>query len=269
MPDGPFLAGRYRLCRLLGQGGMGSVYLVFDQDQQGLPVALKQIHKGGRNAQQRAEHELSLQREADLLRELHHPHIPRLHTYWSEPDYSYLVLEYIDGETLEQYLQRGGGKPLPLRQALTWDLQLCDALAYLHQQEPPVIYRDLKPSNIMLRRQDGHLLLIDFGIARRFRTGQARDTTALGWPGFAAPEQYGKAQTTPRSDLYSLGVLLHSLLSGLDPSEQPLRFAPLRQLNPAVPEALEQLIAALVSLAPQERPASAVGAAPRRPHLPP
>nr|BBH93039.1 hypothetical protein KTA_12380 [Thermogemmatispora argillosa] len=255
-PDALLLAGRYRLHRPLGQGGMGTVYLALDQDQNGLPVALKQIHKGGLSAQQRADLELSLQREADLLRELHHPNIPRLHAYWSEPDYSYLVLEYIAGETLEQYLQRRSGKPLPLRQVLTWGLQLCDVLAYLHRQEPPIIYRDLKPSNIMLRQQDGRLFLIDFGIARRFRPGQARDTTALGSLGFAAPEQYGKAQTTPRSDLYSLGALLHSLLSGLDPSEQPLRFAPLRQLNPKVPEALERLIATLVALDPQERPAS-------------
>ncbi|WP_376793593.1 protein kinase [Thermogemmatispora sp.] len=255
---GPLLAGRYLLCRPIGQGGMGSVYLALDQhDRYRRPVALKQIHKRGLSAQERAHLELSLQHEAELLQRLTHPCIPRLYAYWSEPDYSYLVLDYIDGDTLEQRLQRQRGQPLGLSSVLTWGLQICDTLAYLHQQEPPIIYRDLKPSNIMLRRQDGQLFLIDFGIARRFRPGQSRDTSVLGSPGFAAPEQYGKAQTTPRSDLYSLGVLLHSLLSGLDPSEQPFCFAPLRQLNPAVPEPLEQLIASLVALDPQERPASA------------
>jgi serine/threonine protein kinase/Tol biopolymer transport system component len=251
------IAARYQLQRPLGQGGMGIVYLALDLEQSARPVALKQIDKRGLSALQRAEIELALQREADLLARLSHPNLPALHAYWSEPDYSYLVIDFIEGETLEERQQQSGGKPLPLHLVLDWGLQLCDVLDYLHQQEPAIIYRDLKPSNIMLRRRDGCLFLIDFGIARQFKPGQMRDTVALGSPGFAAPEQYGRLQTTPRSDLYSLGALLHSLLSGLDPSQQPFHFVPLRQVNPAVPAPLEQLVSSLLALDPQERPSSA------------
>ncbi|GER84007.1 hypothetical protein KTAU_26440 [Thermogemmatispora aurantia] len=254
---GALLLGRYHLIRELGQGGMGTVFLAEDQRLGARAVAVKCLYKHRLSPQERAEAGRAFQQEAELLARLHHPSLPAIHDYWSEPEASYLVMDYIEGETLEVIQQRAGQRPLPLAQVLGWGQQLCEVLAYLHEQQPPIIFRDLKPANVMLRRSDGRLLLIDFGIARHFKPGKAHDTVALGSPGFAAPEQYGKEQTTPRSDLYSLGAVLHSLLSGNDPSEQPFRFAPLRQLNPGVPEGLAQLIEELVALEPKQRPSSA------------
>src|SRR5207302_5229962 len=137
----------------------------------------------------------------------------------------YLVMSFIEGEPLEQYVERMGSS-LPVDEALQIGLHLCSVLEYLHNRQPPIIFRDLKPSNVM-RTPEGQLYLIDFGIARIFKQGQSRDTVALGSPGYAAPEQYGRAQSTPRNDIYSLGATLHHLLSGRDPSESPLVFPPL------------------------------------------
>ncbi len=133
-------------------------------------------------------------------------------------------MEFIEGETLEDYFARTEGGRLPVKEVLDIGIQLCSVLEYLHNHQPPIIFRDLKPGNIM-RTADGHLYLIDFGIARHFKPGQSRDTIALGSLGYAAPEQYGKAQTTARSDIYSLGVILHQALTGNDPvSNKPTMF---------------------------------------------
>ncbi|MBV8822712.1 MAG: tetratricopeptide repeat protein, partial [Ktedonobacteraceae bacterium] len=133
---------------------------------------------------------------------------------------------------------------------------LCDVLSYLHNHQPPIIFRDLKPSNVMID-ESGHIFLIDFGIARIFKPGQLHDTVALGSPGYAAPEQYGKSQSTPRSDIYSLGALLHCLLTADDPSEQPFFFRPASQRNPAVPMELETLLGQMLEMDAEKRPASA------------
>src|SRR5258708_35332883 len=138
---------------------------------------------------------------------------------------------------------------LPLGETLTIALQLCDALHYLHSQQPPVIFRDLKPGNIM-RTRKGRLYLIDFGIARRFKPGQLKDTIPFGSAGFPAPEQYGRAQTTPQADIYSLGALLSCLISGDDPSEHPFQFPPLRHNDIPVMHEPDALILRMVALAP-------------------
>lgn len=135
-------------------------------------------------------------------------------------------MDYIEGQTLEDCVQKSLGNKLPFQRVLHFATQLCIVLDYLHSQQPPIIFRDLKPANVMVTSDD-HLYLIDFGIARLFKLGQAKDTTVLGSPGYAAPEQYGKAQTTERADVYSLGATLHRLLSGQDPSENPFHFSPL------------------------------------------
>ena len=152
-------------------------------------------------------------------------------------------------------------------------MQLCTVLHYLHSQQPPIIFRDLKPANI-IRAPTGQIYLIDFGIARYFKPGQPKDTMALGSPGYAAPEQYGKAQTTPRADLYSLGAVLHQLLTTRDPSEAPFRFTPLRPKNPQshsepgslttsmveiLVNKLETLIASMLDMDVNKRPADVIG----------
>src|SRR5947199_3936032 len=156
-----------------------------------------------------------------------HPHLPLVYEHFQTPGHCYLVMDFIAGETLEQYQSQAPNRRLLLSEVLEIGIQLCRVLDYLHSQHPPIIFRDLKPANIM-RTPTGQLYLIDFGIARYFKPGQAKDTVALGSLGYAAPEQYGTAQTTPRADIYSLGAVLHQLLTGNDPSEAPFQFKPLR-----------------------------------------
>src|SRR5581483_4920887 len=190
--------------------------------------------------------------EAQMLASLQHPNLPHIYDHFSEKGRWYLVMEFIAGETLESYIQRQPEQRLAFAEVLAIGLQLCSVLDYLHTRQPPIIFRDLKPSNIV-RTHAAHLYLIDFGIARHFKPGQIRDTIPFGSPGYAAPEQYGKEQTTPQSDIYSLGALLHQMLSGEDPSEKPFRFSPLRLYGV---EKLEDLITCMTDLNPEKRPKS-------------
>jgi len=165
------------------------------------------------------------------------------------------VMDFIEGETLEKHLNNAKGKCLSVEEVLQIGIQLCSVLGYLHTRQPAIIFRDLKPANIMLTPEE-HLYLIDFGIARHFKPGQTKDTIAFGSPGYAAPEQYGKTQSTPRTDIYSLGVTLHQLLTGIDPSQTPFQFAPLQlQGQPAVLE-LEPLIIQMLDMNENKRPDS-------------
>jgi len=173
----------------------------------------------------------AFQREVSLLSQLAHPNLPRFYEYFQTPGHWYLVMDFIAGETLEEYQSKAPNRHLLLSEVLDIGIQLCIVLDYLHAQQPPIVFRDLKPANIM-RTPTGQLYLIDFGIARYFKPGQAKDTVALGSLGYAAPEQYGKAQTTPCADIYSLGAVLHQLLTTRDPSEAPFRFLPLRPKSP-------------------------------------
>ena len=219
--DQALLHGRYQPGMILGSGGFSVVYRARDL-QTGREVAIKQVTLCNLTAQETIEATNTFNREVSQLCALRHPQIPQLYDHFSDREHWYLVLQYLEGTTLETYLEMRTtqGKSLHMNEALALAFQLCGVLEYLHTQEPPVIFRDLKPSNI-IRTPGGTLCLIDFGIARHFREGQARDTQPLGSPGYAAPEQYGHAQTTPQTDIYSLGALLHALLSGQDPAEQP------------------------------------------------
>ncbi|HEX4207963.1 MAG TPA: tetratricopeptide repeat protein [Ktedonobacteraceae bacterium] len=255
LPEQTLLNGRYQLETRIGQGGMGAVYKATDTRFNNRPVAIKEMSNAGLSEGRLQEAEDAFERESHLLSDLLHPNLPRIYDHFAENDRSYLVMDFIEGESLEDYVERANGSPMPLDQVLTWGEELCDVLTYLHNHQPPIVFRDLKPSNVMI--SNGHIFLIDFGIARIFKPGQSHDTTALGSPGFAAPEQYGKAQSTPRSDIYSLGALLHSLLTGVDPSEQPFFFRPASQLNPAVSPALENLLQRMLDMDSDRRPASA------------
>jgi tetratricopeptide (TPR) repeat protein len=256
LPEQTLLIGRYQLVSRIGQGGMGAVYKASDTRLDGRLVAIKEMSKAGLPPARLEEAEAAFEREARLLGKLLHPNLPRIHDHFTENDRSYLVMDFIDGETLEEYLDKRGHDPLPVEQVLDWAEQLCDVLSYLHNHQPPIIFRDLKPANVMIS-ESGHIFLIDFGIARLFKPGQSHDTVALGSPGYAAPEQYGKAQSTPRSDLYSLGALIHCLLTGDDPSERPFFFRPASQVNPAIPPGLEALLQRMLEMDAERRPASA------------
>ncbi len=253
------LQQRYLVVGPAGRGGMSAVYQAVDTQYGNRRVAIKEMSQGQLNANELAEATARFQQEARLLGSLHHPNLPRIYDAFSEYGRSYLVMDYIDGKTLLQLLKDAGRRPLPVAQVLDYATQLCDVLAYLHAQNPPVIFRDLKPTNVMVT-ENGHVVLIDFGIARFFKEGQAQDTVYLGSPGYAPPEQHGVSQTNPRSDLYALGATLHCCLTGRDPFHADDRFVfpPARLLNPLVPIELDQLIQRLVSLDERQRPTSAL-----------
>ena len=238
---------RYYIIARIGAGGFGSVYKAKDTQSRDRLVAIKEVHLLGLPPQAMIEATNAFQREVSLLSQLDHPNLPRLHEHLQRPGYWYLVMDFIAGDTLEEYQNKAPNRRLLLSDVLTIGIQLCTVLEYLHSQQPPIVFRDLKPANIM-RTPSGQIYLIDFGIARYFKPGQAKDTVALGSLGYAAPEQYGKAQTTPRADIYSLGAVLHQLLTTRDPSEAPFRFTPLRPKSPQGPSDPGSLTTSMVDV---------------------
>jgi serine/threonine protein kinase/uncharacterized RDD family membrane protein YckC/ribosomal protein L40E len=244
-------AGRYLILELLGQGGMGAVYLAEDFRLPGTLIAIKEMSDADLAPHERREAVAAFKQEAHLLARLRHPNIPRVSDIFSENGKEYLVMEYVDGETLEQRLEKSGS-PLPEPDVLKWAEQLCAALYYLHSRQPPIIFRDLKPANIMVDKQ-GQVKLIDFGIVRFFKPGQATDTTKLGSPGYSPPEQYGKGQTDERSDVYALAATLHQLLTGRDPADDPFNFVPPRGLNSRVSQKTSDILMKALAGSPVDR----------------
>lgn len=255
-PMRSFQDGRYRVLSTIGQGGYGAVYQAVDTRQHDQLVAIKSVSLRGLRSGEIIEATETFHRELDLLSTLSHPYLPHLHASFSDPEHWYLVMDYIHGQTLEEYLQASGGR-LPLTEVHAIGLCLCDVLEYLHTRQPPVIFRDVKPANIM-REQTGRLFLIDFGIARRFRPGMRRDTSLLGSPGYAAPEQYGQAQTSPQTDIYGLGITLWQLLSGQDPTTTAIteETISLASQVPPIPNDFKRLLVQMLSSKPEDRPAS-------------
>ncbi len=233
---GTLLGGRYEIEAAVGSGGMGAVYRALDTRLHCV-VAVKELLDRYDTEEERAESIRHFEREARLLAQLSHPNLPRVTDYFVEDSRCYLVMEYIEGETLESRLKLEEGRGLPLLPSLDWAVQLADALTYLHSQDPPIVFRDLKPSNIMIA-SDGAAKLIDFGIARRYQQGATKDTLMYGSPGYSPPEQYGRAQTDPRADIYALGATLHHLLTGRDPAPTPFKFPSIRSINPTLPPSL-------------------------------
>lgn len=209
---------RYHIISEIGQGGFGLVYKAQDSQNKNKLVAIKQINLHSLSPREIIDATDTYNREVGLLSTLKHANLPCIYDHFTDPEHWYLVMDFIAGETLEDYLHKAKGGYLRVREVLTLGIQLCTVLDYLHTQKPPIIFRDVKPVNIM-RTPKGHLYLIDFGIARHFTPGQTKDTGPLGSPGYAAPEQYGKAQTTAQTDIYGLGATLHTLLTGADPLE--------------------------------------------------
>ena len=232
LPAQSQLAGVYVISGAVGQGGMAAVYQATDI-RNNAPVAIKEMSQDSLAPSELQEALDGFVQEAELLMGLRHKGLPRVSGHFSEGSRHYLVMEYIEGKTLEQRQTSAGGKGLPESDVLTWADQICDVLTYLHNRRPPIIFRDLKPANIMVTAH-GRIKLIDFGIARVFVPGRARDTQVLGTPGFAPPEQYGKAQTDPRADVYALGCTLYQLLTGYDPASTPFALPPLNSRAPTI-----------------------------------
>jgi serine/threonine protein kinase len=232
------VGGRYRVVKPLGGGGMKLVYLAEDLRLAARRCALAEVVDNFTNPDAQRQAIEAFQREADMLARLNNEHIPRVFDRFSEQNRHYLVMEYIDGATLEEEMKQTGRR-LAEPRVIEIALQILDTLAYLHGLEPPVIYRDLKPSNVMMMA-NGQAKLIDFGIARHFQPEQ--NATMIGTQGYAPPEQYrGKVEL--RSDLYALGATMHHALSGRDPAnEAPFSFPPLATLCPGIKPALAALV---------------------------
>ncbi|EJW15694.1 serine/threonine protein kinase [Paenibacillus alvei] len=243
---GYLLYDRYRIVRLLGTGGMSVVYLANDERLIGKQWAIKESRPAAQDVRQ-------LVHEASILTTLRHPHLPLIVDFYP-PDTSgraYLVMEYIEGHTIADRLRI---KPLSFEESIRIVLPVCEALSYLHQQNPPVVFRDVKPSNIMLAK-DGQVKLIDFGIARNVNPLSEQDTVKLGTVGFAAPEQYRGQQTDARTDLYGVGALVsHMLTGGAWKGERPLTAS---MLAKDVPENMFGILTRLLAKLPEERYQSA------------
>ncbi len=226
---GAILHHRYRIVKLLGQGGFGALYRAWDTTL-GRPCALKE------NLDVAPEAQRQFLREAKILANLVHPHLPRVTDYFIDNAKQYLVMDYVEGQDLQEMLDDRGA-PLPEDKAVHWICQICDALTHLHSQKPPIIHRDIKPANIKIT-PDGTAVLVDFGIAKVYdpslKTTQGAQAVT---PGFSPHEQYGKGVTDARTDIYALGATLYTILTGVEPPESIQRVTrdpliPARQLNP-------------------------------------
>lgn len=236
---------RYLLTRVIKEGGQGAVYE--GRDESGAVYAVKEMLDRFTDPQERAGAVARFAAEAETLGRLAHPRIPRVYASFHDEGRHYLVMDFVRGEDLDEVVAREG--PLPEARVLGWAEELCDVLSYLHAQG--VIYRDLKPSNIMLERPGGTLKLIDFGIAKVFQP-QARGTQ-IGTPGYAPPEQY-QGLATRLSDVYAFAATLHHLLSGRDPQQHPpFTFPPVRDLAPAVTARTEAALARALQMRQEDR----------------
>ncbi len=243
---GTVIDGKYEILKEIGRGGMSIVYLAMDI-RLNKQWAVKEIRKKG-NGKNDEVVVNSLLAEANLMKRLDHPALPRIVDIIDNGVTIYVVMDYIEGESLDKVLNEFGAQPEEL--VVNWAKQLCDALSYLHSQKPSIIYRDMKPANVMLK-PEGNIKIIDFGIAREYKEQNLADTTVLGTKGYAPPEQYS-GQTDPRSDIYALGMTMHHLLTGVDPRNgEP--YAPVRSWNPELSEGIEIIIDKCVEPAAENR----------------
>jgi serine/threonine protein kinase len=253
LPAGTVLRGIYQIEKKAGGGGMAVVYRAIDLRDSTIVWAVKEMRPQSATAIEQSEAKDLFEKEAKFLGGLVHPNLPKVVDRFDEAGRTYLVMEYIDGQPLDE-LQTAAGGILPEKTVLGWMIQVCAALVYLHGQSPPIIFRDLKPGNIMLSRA-GVIKLIDFGIARHFAPGKVKDTKLLGTPGYAPPEQHGMGQTRAYSDIYALGATTYHLVTGTPPPFATLPFplvAP-RVLNPSLSSEVEAVILKAMQKDPKDR----------------
>ena len=245
---GTLIDNKYKILSRIGQGGMSTVYLAMNE-RANKPWAIKEIRKTD-SVDFKIKLE-SIKTETELLKTLSHPNLPSVIDIIDYEESILIVMDYIEGNTLSLAVSEYG--PQPQEYVIEWAKQLCNVLGYLHSQNPPIIYRDLKPGNIMLK-PDGTIVLIDFGTARQYKESNIEDTTCLGTRGYAAPEQFGgKGQTDERTDIYCLGTTMYHLLTGKNPSEPPYEMYPIRYWNEKFSQGLERIILKCTQMNPEKR----------------
>ena len=245
---GSVIDGKYKILNKIGQGGMSVVYLAMNE-RANKPWAIKEIRKDGVSNYEVVKQNLIA--ETDILKRLTHPNLPSIIDVIDCEDTFLIVMDYIEGKPLSEALKREGAQPQ--EKVIEWAKQICDVLGYLHSRKPPIIYRDMKPSNVMLR-PDGNIMIIDFGTAREYKSASIADTTCLGTQGYAAPEQFGgHGQTDGRTDIYCLGATLYHLLTGHNPCLPPYEMYPIRQWNPNLSSGLEEIIIKCTQKNPDDR----------------
>ena len=248
LPQGTIIGGKYEILKKIGQGGMSVVYLVMDTHLN-KNWALKEVRKDGIKDYEVVKQGLIV--ETNMLKKLSHHSLPRIVDIIDQEGVFYVVMDFIEGQPLSEVLLEYGAQPQDI--VVEWAKQLCDVLNYLHTRNPPIIYRDMKPANVMLK-PEGNITLIDFGIAREFKEQNLADTTCLGTRGYAAPEQFGgRGQTDARTDIFCLGATLYHLVTGHNPSEPPYEMRPIRQWNPVLSAGLERIILKCTQQNPDDR----------------
>ncbi len=246
---GTLIEGKYEILTMIGKGGMSEVYLAMDKNLN-KQWAVKEIKKRARDKNNAVVVQSAIA-EANMMKKLDHPCLPRIVDIIDREDVIYVIMDYIEGEPLNKVLEKNGAQPQDV--VIQWAEDLCGVLDYLHTQNPPIIYRDMKPANIMLQ-PNGNIKLIDFGIAREYKEQNLEDTVSLGTKGYAAPEQFGgKGQTDRRTDIYCLGVTLYHLVTGKSPTEPPYEIYPIRYWNPELSSGLEAIILKCTQTNPDER----------------
>lgn len=249
---GSLVDGKYKILSKVGQGGMSVVYMAINE-KANKTWAVKEVRKDGVLDFEAVKQ--GLVAETDILKKLSHPNLPSIIDVIDNDDSFIIIMDYIQGNSLNKALKEYGAQPQEY--VIEWAKQLCDVLGYLHSRKPPIIYRDMKPSNIMLK-PDGNVTLIDFGTAREFKEKNLADTTCLGTVGYAAPEQFGgMGQTDARTDIYCLGATLYHLVTGCNPSEHPYEMKPIREINPSLSSGLERIILKCTQRNPEDRYQSA------------
>lgn len=244
--------GEYKILGVIGRGGMGAVYRA-QRLADGAIWALKEMRPlPDTPANEIEENRRLFFQESELLKSLSHPNLPIVADFFDDHGRPVLVMEFVPGQTLEHRIHEANA-PLLEQQVANYGIQIARVLNYLHTRQPPIIYRDLKPSNIMLT-PEGVLKLVDFGVARTYKKSKSKDTVAMGSAGYAPPEQYGKGQTDARSDVYALGATLLHLLTNMPPIPlQTPAAGSIRKINPSVDVETEQVIIRAMALDPKLR----------------
>lgn len=248
------LENRYLIKKVLGRGGMGSVYLAEDKRLDNRYVAIKEmlLHISENENYEKAIKQFKI--EATMLAKMDHPNLPKIMDYFEDGKKQYLVMEYIKGRTLKELIDERKNA-FSEDQVIKWAMAICSALSYLHCQDPPIVFRDLKPHNIMLNSSN-QIKLIDFGIAKIFIPSEKTDTfiQAKGSIGYCPPEQCSpKGTTDPRTDIYSLAATMHYLITNRNPSDLPFVFPPVRELNKEITPEMEKILSRALELDCEDR----------------